>query len=94
MYHKINNPIQTYGPVQHKTGVCPAKFRPTIFKMWGPKEQDGLEGMHFADRCILTKLEKSRLYLLSPIHACPRHDPWAMCKQLSHVRAKSEFLTL
>jgi len=60
----------------------------------GPKEQDGLEGMHSADRCILTKLEKSRLYLLSPIHACPRHDPWAMCKQLSHVRAKSEFLTL
>ena len=33
LYHKINNPIQTYGPIQHKTGVCSAKFRPTMFKI-------------------------------------------------------------
>ena len=28
------------------------------------------------------------------IHACPRHGSWATFILLSHVRAKSEFLTL
>jgi hypothetical protein len=54
----------------------------------------GLEGVHLADRCILTKLEKCHLFLPSPLHACPRHGSWATFTRLSRARVKSEFLTL
>jgi hypothetical protein len=35
------------------------------------------EGARLADNCVPTKLRKCHLFLLSPIHACPRHGPWA-----------------
>jgi hypothetical protein len=54
----------------------------------------GLEGVHLADTCILTKLEQCHLFLPSPLHACTRHGSWATFIRLSHARAKSEILTL
>jgi hypothetical protein len=53
-----------------------------------------LEGIHLADRCILTKLEQCHLFLPSPLHACPSHGSWATFIRLSHARAKSEILVL
>jgi hypothetical protein len=37
----------------------------------------GPEGAQLADNCLPTKLRKCHLFLPSPIHACPRHGPWA-----------------
>jgi hypothetical protein len=36
----------------------------------------GLRGTYPAGVCLLLKPEKCYLYLPSPMHACPRHDPW------------------
>jgi hypothetical protein len=47
-----------------------------------------------ADACALTKRRKCHVFLPSPMHARPRHSPWAMCIRLSHVKAESEFPTL
>jgi len=37
----------------------------------------GPEGALLADGCALIKLRKCHTFLPSPIHACPRHGPWA-----------------
>jgi hypothetical protein len=37
----------------------------------------GPEGAHLADNRVPTKLRKCHLFLPGPIHACPRHGPWA-----------------
>jgi hypothetical protein len=37
----------------------------------------GLRGAHNAGECALLKPEKCQLFLPSPMHACPRHDPRA-----------------
>jgi len=37
----------------------------------------GPEGARLADNRVPTKLRKCHLFLPSPIHACPRHGPWA-----------------
>jgi len=46
--------------------------------MWGAKGVVcGPEGARLADNCVTTKPGKCHLFLPSPIHACPRHGPWA-----------------
>ena len=37
----------------------------------------GPGGARLADNRVPTKLRKCHLFLSSPIHACPRHGPWA-----------------
>ena len=37
----------------------------------------GPEGARLADKRVPTKLRKCHLFLPSPIHAYPRHGPWA-----------------
>jgi len=37
----------------------------------------GLRSAHFAGECVLLKPEERHLFLPSPMHARPRHGPWA-----------------
>jgi hypothetical protein len=43
--------------------------------------------------CVPLKPEKCHLFLPSPMHACPCHDPGNVFGRLSHARAGREFPT-
>jgi len=53
-------------------------FSHPTFPMWGPKGQYVVSGVHTLLVCVCTiqKPEKCDLFLPSPRHACPCHDPW------------------
>jgi hypothetical protein len=76
--------------------VTPAWIKLYKLKVYKGVERvvSGLEGMHLADRCILMKLELCRIFLPSPVHACPCRGSWATFVRLNHAWAKSEFPTL
>jgi hypothetical protein len=48
-----------------------------IQRMWIKGAVCDHRSAHFAGECVLLKPEEHHLFLPNPMHACPRHGPWA-----------------